>query len=62
MIAAGEDCIQALRPYLDEGQKTVGIHVDFSHGAATPRRDDGHGGGRAVGGRRAQTAVQGGLP
>jgi fluoroacetyl-CoA thioesterase len=29
-------CIQALRPYLDAGQRTVGTHVDMSHVAATP--------------------------
>ena len=29
-------CIEALRPYLDPGQKTVGVHVDLSHSAATP--------------------------
>jgi fluoroacetyl-CoA thioesterase len=29
-------CIEALRPYLAEGQRTVGIHVDLSHTAATP--------------------------
>jgi len=29
-------CIQALRPFLSEGQRTVGAHVDVSHVAATP--------------------------
>lgn len=29
-------CIEALRPYLTDGQKTVGTHVDVSHVAATP--------------------------
>ena len=29
-------CIEALRPYLGAGQKTVGVHVDLSHAAATP--------------------------
>ncbi len=29
-------CIEALRPYLDEGERTVGTHVDVSHVAATP--------------------------
>jgi fluoroacetyl-CoA thioesterase len=29
-------CIEALRPYLDEGERTVGTHVDISHVAATP--------------------------
>lgn len=29
-------CIEALRPYLGSAQKTVGIHVDLSHRAATP--------------------------
>lgn len=29
-------CIEALAPYLDEGQGTVGTHVDVSHIAATP--------------------------
>lgn len=28
-------CVQALRPYLSEGQQTVGTHVDVSHVAAT---------------------------
>ena len=29
-------CIQGLRPFLTEGQRTVGGHVDVSHTAATP--------------------------
>ncbi len=29
-------CIEALRPYLEPGQHTVGTHVDVSHIAATP--------------------------
>ena len=29
-------CIEALAPWLDEGQGTVGTHVDVSHIAATP--------------------------
>lgn len=29
-------CIEALRPYLEPGEKTVGVHVDLSHAAATP--------------------------
>lgn len=29
-------CIEALRPYLAADQRTVGTHVDMSHGAATP--------------------------
>jgi fluoroacetyl-CoA thioesterase len=29
-------CIEALAPYLAEAQRTVGIHVDLSHTAATP--------------------------
>jgi fluoroacetyl-CoA thioesterase len=29
-------CIEALRPYLEPGQQTVGVHVDLSHSAATP--------------------------
>lgn len=29
-------CIEALRPCLEPGQKTVGVHVDLSHSAATP--------------------------
>jgi len=29
-------CIEALRPYLSAGQRTVGVHVDLSHAAATP--------------------------
>ncbi len=31
-----QTCIEALRPYLDAGQRTVGTHVDMSHVAATP--------------------------
>ena len=31
-----QTCIEALRPYLDQDQYTVGIHVDMSHVAATP--------------------------
>ena len=29
-------CIEALRPYLDASERTVGTHVDVSHTAATP--------------------------
>lgn len=29
-------CIEALKPYLEEGQQTVGTHVNLSHTAATP--------------------------
>ena len=29
-------CMEALKPYLAAGQKTVGTHVDLSHVAATP--------------------------
>ena len=29
-------CIDALKPFLEEGQKTVGAHVDLSHVVATP--------------------------
>ena len=29
-------CIEALRPYLLEGEHTVGTHVDMGHTAATP--------------------------
>ncbi|WP_299962340.1 thioesterase family protein [uncultured Roseobacter sp.] len=29
-------CIELLAPHLDEGEHTVGIHVDVSHVAATP--------------------------
>lgn len=31
-----QTCIQALRPYPEEGQRTVGTYVDMSHVAATP--------------------------
>ena len=29
-------CVDALRPYLTPGQRTVGTHIDVSHCAATP--------------------------
>ena len=29
-------CLEALQPYLADGQRTVGTHVDMSHSAATP--------------------------
>ena len=29
-------CIEVLRPYLDTRQRTVGVHVNLSHIAATP--------------------------
>jgi fluoroacetyl-CoA thioesterase len=29
-------CVQALAPHLDEGEGSVGVHVDVSHDAATP--------------------------
>jgi fluoroacetyl-CoA thioesterase len=29
-------CIEALRPYLAPDRRTVGVHVDLSHTAATP--------------------------
>lgn len=31
-----QTCIQALRPYLTDSQRTVGTHVDMNHVAATP--------------------------
>lgn len=31
-----QTCVTALRPYLSDGQRTVGTHVDVSHLAATP--------------------------
>jgi len=29
-------CIQAIAPHLDEGELSLGVHVDLSHDAATP--------------------------
>lgn len=29
-------CLKLLQPHLDEGEGSVGVHVDVSHGAATP--------------------------
>jgi fluoroacetyl-CoA thioesterase len=29
-------CIELMRPHLDDGEGSLGIHVDFSHLAATP--------------------------
>jgi fluoroacetyl-CoA thioesterase len=29
-------CTQALAPYLDAGEGSLGVHVDISHSAATP--------------------------
>ena len=29
-------CIDALKPHLADGEKTLGVHVDLSHSAATP--------------------------
>lgn len=29
-------CIQAIAPHLDEGEISLGVHVDLSHDAATP--------------------------
>ncbi|WP_298161402.1 thioesterase family protein [Brevundimonas sp.] len=29
-------CVEALRPVLDAPLKTVGVHIDLSHSAATP--------------------------
>jgi len=29
-------CVEALRPFLQPGEQTVGTHVDMSHMAATP--------------------------
>ncbi|TDF99144.1 MULTISPECIES: thioesterase family protein [Arthrobacter] len=31
-----QTCVEALRPFLGEGEHTVGTHVDISHVAATP--------------------------
>lgn len=31
-----QTCIQALRPYLRDSQRTVGTHVNMNHVAATP--------------------------
>jgi fluoroacetyl-CoA thioesterase len=37
MVALMEwTCLHALAPHLDEGEGSVGIHVDVSHDAATP--------------------------
>jgi fluoroacetyl-CoA thioesterase len=37
MIALMEwTCVQALAPHLDEGEGSLGVHVDVSHDAATP--------------------------
>jgi fluoroacetyl-CoA thioesterase len=37
MIALMEwTCLRALEPHLDEGEGSVGVHVDVSHDAATP--------------------------
>ncbi|BDG08883.1 thioesterase family protein [Anaeromyxobacter paludicola] len=29
-------CMQALAPHLEPGEQSLGVHVDFSHDAATP--------------------------
>jgi fluoroacetyl-CoA thioesterase len=29
-------CIELMKPHLDPGEGSLGIHVDFSHSAATP--------------------------
>lgn len=29
-------CIQLMAPHLDAGEGSLGVHVDFSHSAATP--------------------------
>ncbi len=29
-------CVQLLEPHLDEGEGSVGVHIDVSHKAATP--------------------------
>jgi len=29
-------CIRAIAPHLDEGELSLGVHVDLSHSAATP--------------------------
>jgi fluoroacetyl-CoA thioesterase len=29
-------CVQLLEPYLDEGEGSLGVHIDVSHKAATP--------------------------
>ena len=37
MVGFIEDtCVAALKPHLQEGQRSVGTHVDVSHSAATP--------------------------
>lgn len=37
MVALMElTCLHALAPHLDDGEGSVGIHVDISHDAATP--------------------------
>jgi fluoroacetyl-CoA thioesterase len=37
MIALMEwTCVQALAPHLDDGEGSLGVHVDVSHSAATP--------------------------
>jgi fluoroacetyl-CoA thioesterase len=29
-------CIELMAPHMDEGEGSLGVHVDFSHSAATP--------------------------
>jgi fluoroacetyl-CoA thioesterase len=37
MVALMEwTCVKALAPHLDEGEGSLGVHVDVSHDAATP--------------------------
>ncbi|WP_442947390.1 thioesterase family protein [Novosphingobium sp.] len=38
-----QTCIQGLRPYLTNAQRTVGTHVDVSHISATPVGRNRHG-------------------
>jgi fluoroacetyl-CoA thioesterase len=37
MVALVEaTCLEAVKPYLADNQRTVGIHIDMGHSAATP--------------------------
>ena len=54
-------CIEALKPYLEDGWKTVGTHVYLSHVSPTPGGHESHRQCRTAGSEGPHPALPGGL-
>ena len=51
-------CVQLLEPHLDQGEGSLGTHIDVSHKAATPARLHRHRRGRMYRGERPARPLQ----